>query len=140
MQIDAILTFRGYTPKKIKKGMLFLITSDEYTPIVYSLDKLPTTKKEADKLLLVLGNPVLPYIINPFHTGKGSHVLLTPDKIEWLATEYKETREITVEDFNKILLEFEGKIKLEMTEDEKTPFLLNGKSIISFPEEYLVEI
>ena len=139
MQIDAILTFRSYIPKKIKKGMLFLISSDEYTPIVYHLDKTPPTKKEKEEFLSILGNPVLPYIINPSHKGKGSHVLLSPDKIHWIS-ENEETKEINVEHFNEILSKFEGKIKLEVTEDGKTPFFLNGKAIIYYPEESVVEI
>jgi len=132
MQIDAILTFRTYTPKKIKKGMLFLITSDEYTPIVYELTKTP---KKGEDFTSVLGLPVLPYIINPAHKGKGSHVLLSPDAIEWMSDEYGEVREITVEDFNRILTEFEGKVKMEVIDGSNTPFLLNDKAILSYPEE-----
>jgi hypothetical protein len=136
MQIDAILTFRTYTPKKIKKGMLFLITSDEYTPIVYQLSKTP--KKGED--YSVLGLPVYPYVINPAHKGKGSHVLLSPDAIEWMSDEYGEVREITVEDFNRILTEFEGKVKMEVIDGSNTPFLLNDRAILSYPEEIFAEI
>lgn len=137
MQIDAILTFRNYTPKKITKGMLFLVTSDDYTPIVYCLDKSP---KNQEEIIEVLGYPVLPYIINPFHKGKGTHTLVTPDKIQWI-NEDGDTKEIEVDHFNRILTEFEGKIKLEVLEDKTIiPFLLEGGAVIYYPQETLVEI
>lgn len=133
MQIDAILTFRNYTPNRIKKGMLFLINSEDYTPQIYCLQKpLKTTKKE---ILSTLGLPVLPYIVNPLHRGKGSHIIATPDMIEYI-WEKNELLPITATHLNTILTKYESKVMLDVEQKDSklVPFMLNSKIVLYYPE------
>jgi len=128
MLIEAILTFRSYSPKKLKKGMLFYLTADDKS-FIYELDKTP---KDQENTLKALGQPVLPYIVSLY--GGKSHTLASYEQIGYICDEDGQTEEVTIEWFNSVL-ENEGKLMIEM--DNNKPFLLEGKVVLSIKEEEL---
>lgn len=138
MVIRTELVFKSYMPKTLEIGMWFIhVTPDEIK--IWELDKIP--REPIEKFIVENGAPVEPFIIYE------DDLLVEPEHIGWMddGPDTDELREITLEDINIIVNEYDGEIDLEIDEQlfdedwEVAPLLYEGKVTISLPDTYYEE-
>jgi len=107
---EAELVLRSYLPKKLEKGMLFANVGEHGT-MLFELESIPGDK---DKFLTEHGAPMEVYIIDEY-----GDVLAEPNEIGWFdeGENTDELREITLNDINTIINEFDGWLEVEIYED-----------------------
>jgi hypothetical protein len=107
---EAELALRSYMPKRLELGMLFADVTEEGTTL-WELDKIP---QDEEKFMIENGAPMEVYIID-----NDDSVIAEPHEIGWFdeGDETDELRDITLDDINYILNEFDGWIEIEIIED-----------------------
>jgi len=144
MFILAELVLKSYKPTKLEPGMWFVQkfqtgTKWEHSE-VFVLDKVPQDEQD---FINRNGYPVHPYII-----GEDDEILAEPEEIGWWdeGEETDEYRDITINDINLIINDFDGEIVIEgewfgydddecqYPEDKFFPTLYADKVVLSFPE------
>jgi len=139
------LVLKSYKPTKLEPGMWFVQKFQSGTrwesSEVFAIDKVPQDEQE---FINKNGYPVEPYII-----GENEEVLAEPDEIGWWdeGEQTDEYRDITIDDVNMIINEFDGEIAIdgewfgydsdedcEYPEDKFFPTIYADKVVLSFPE------
>lgn len=107
---EAELALRSYMPKRLELGMLFADVTEEGTTL-WELDKIP---QDEEKFMIENGAPMEVYIID-----NDDSVIAEPHEIGWFdeGDDTDELREITLDDINYILNEFDGWLEIEIIED-----------------------
>jgi hypothetical protein len=134
MWYPAEFVFNSYLPPELEVGMLFVnrISVGVIEPYVelFELKELP---EDADAFMAKHGAPVeLAIIIN-------EDLIASHDEIGWWdeGEDVDELRDITLEDINYILQEFDGYVDIEIDEDYG-PVMYDGKVVLSLvPDEEL---
>jgi len=107
---EAELALRSYMPKRLELGMLFVDVTEEGTTL-WELDKIP---QDEEAFMVEHGAPMEVYIID-----NDDSVIAEPHEIGWFdeGDDTDELRDITLDDINYILNEFEGWVEIEIIED-----------------------
>jgi hypothetical protein len=107
---EAELALRSYMPKRLELGMLFADVTEEGTTL-WELDKIP---QDIEAFMIENGAPMEVYIID-----NDDSVIAEPHEIGWFdeGDDTDELREITLDDINYILNEFDGWLEIEIIED-----------------------
>jgi hypothetical protein len=107
---EAELALRSYMPKRLELGMLFVDATEEGTTL-WELDKIP---QDEEKFMIENGAPMEVYIID-----NDDSVIAEPHEIGWFdeGDDTDELRDITLDDINYILNEFDGWVEIEIVED-----------------------
>ena len=111
MFILAELVLKSYKPTKLEPGMWFVQKFQTGTKWelseVFVLDKVPQDEQD---FINRNGYPVHPYII-----GEDDEILAEPEEIGWWdeGEETDEYRDITINDINLIINDFDGEIVIE---------------------------
>jgi len=107
---EAELALRSYMPKRLELGMLFADVTEEGTTL-WELDKIP---QDEEAFMVEHGAPMEVYIID-----NDDSVIAEPHEIGWFdeGDDTDELREITLDDINYILNEFDGWVEIEIIED-----------------------
>jgi len=97
-------------PKRLELGMLFADVTEESTTL-WELDKIPN---DEEAFMIENGAPMEVYIID-----NDDSVIAEPHEIGWFdeGDDTDELRDITLDDINYILNEFDGWIEIEIIED-----------------------
>lgn len=134
--MEACLSFRSYIPKRLEVGMLFLRTTPDGKPYVFKLERTPLN---TDEFIKEVGWPVEPYIVDIGNPQKDEQeiVVAEPHQIAWWDDgDYTpDLFDVTVEQFNEILENYDGWLDIMMEEDEDgdmIPYLLKGKVVIRY--------
>ena len=127
------IVLKSYNPFTLEKGMLFVnrISVGIMEPYVelWVLEEIPEDK---DVFMAANGAPVELLII-----GEEEQYLATEIQIGWWdeGEHTDELRDITIDDINLILREYDGWLAIEMDEDGITPNLFEGKVILTLDQE-----
>jgi len=107
---EAELALRSYMPKTLELGMLFANVTEEGTTL-WELDKIP---QDEEAFMVENGAPMEVYIID-----NDDSVIAEPHEIGWFdeGDDTDELRDITLDDINYILNEFDGWVEIEIIED-----------------------
>ena len=107
---EAELALRSYMPKRLELGMLFADVTEESTTL-WELDKIPN---DEEAFMIENGAPMEVYIID-----NDDSVIAEPHEIGWFdeGDDTDELRDITLDDINYILNEFDGWLEIEIIED-----------------------
>jgi len=107
---EAELALRSYMPKRLELGMLFVDVTEEGTTL-WELDKIP---QDEEAFMVEHGAPMEVYIID-----NDDSVIAEPHEIGWFdeGDDTDELRDITLDDINYILNEFDGWLEIEIIED-----------------------
>ncbi len=107
---EAELALRSYMPKRLEIGMLFADVTEEGTTL-WELDKIP---RDEEAFMVENGAPMEVYIVD-----NDDSVIAEPHEIGWFdeGDDTDELRDITLDDINYILNEFDGWIEIEIIED-----------------------
>lgn len=107
---EAELALRSYMPKRLELGMLFVDVTEEGTTL-WELDKIP---QDEEAFMVENGAPMEVYIID-----NDDSVIAEPHEIGWFdeGDDTDELRDITLDDINYILNEFDGWLEIEIIED-----------------------
>jgi len=107
---EAELALRSYMPKRLEIGMLFADVTEEGTTL-WELDKIP---RDEEEFMVENGAPMEVYIID-----NDDSVIAEPHEIGWFdeGDDTDELRDITLDDINYILNEFDGWLEIEIIED-----------------------
>ena len=107
---EAELALRSYMPKRLELGMLFADVTEEGTTL-WELDKIP---QDEEAFMVENGAPMEVYIID-----NDDSVIAEPHEIGWFdeGDDTDELRDITLDDINYILNEFDGWLEIEIIED-----------------------
>jgi hypothetical protein len=97
-------------PKTLELGMLFADVTEEGTTL-WELDKIP---QDEEAFMIENGAPMEVYIID-----NDDSVIAEPHEIGWFdeGDDTDELRDITLDDINYILNEFDGWLEIEIIED-----------------------
>ena len=135
MWYPAEIVFNSYLPPELEVGMLFVnrISVGVIEPFVelFELDELP---EDPDAFMSRHGVPVKLGIIDEY-----DRIIATHEEIGWWDEgEYTdELRDITLDDINYLLREFDGYIDIEYDEDEGVT-IIEDKVVLSLqPDEEL---
>ena len=133
MWMSAEIVISSYLPPELEVGMLFVnrISVGVIEPFVelFELDELP---EDPDAFMSRHGVPVELAIID-----ENGNLLASHDEIGWWdeGEHTDELRDITLDDINYLLREFEGYIDIEYDEDEGVN-IIEDKVVLSLvPEE-----
>ena len=107
---EAELALRSYMPKRLELGMLFADVTEEGTTL-WELDKIP---RDEEAFMVENGAPMEVYIVD-----NDDSVIAEPHEIGWFdeGDDTDELRDITLDDINYILNEFDGWLEIEIIED-----------------------
>ena len=137
MWYPAEIVFNSYLPPELEVGMLFVnrISVGVIEPFVelFELEELP---EDPDAFMSRHGVPVELAIID-----ENGNLLASHDEIGWWdeGEHTDELRDITLDDINYLLREFEGYIDIEYDEDDGIT-IIEDKVVLSLqPEEDLEE-
>jgi len=136
----AEIVLKSYLPLELEEGMLFInrISVGIIEPYVelWELEEVP---EDIDSFIATNGAPVELIII----TSEDGNVRAVQDNIGWWdeGEDTDELREITLEDINYLLREFDGYVDLEFDDDDGDIVLYDGKVVLSIvPEDDLEEL
>ena len=124
------LSFVSYLPDELEVGMLFInkISVGVIEPYIelFELKELPENQ---DEFLSKNGAPIKIIIIN-------DNILIEQDQIGWLdeGEDTDEYRDITLEDINLIIQEWNGYLLIEIDENNE-PIIIEDKVILAFDQE-----
>jgi hypothetical protein len=134
MWIPAEIVLKSYLPDELQVGMLFInrISVGVIEPYIelFELEEIP---EDPDALMVKHGVPVEMFIIDDEGELLASH-----DEIGWWddGDDVDEYREVTIDDINYILREFEGYVDIEIDDENNDVILIEDKVILSLvPEE-----
>ena len=131
----AKLIFKSYMPKKLEKGMLFLVNRKKEM-VIYQMNAVPL---DMEAYVQLNGYPVEPYIVHPGNPNiaDDGFVIAHPHQIGWwdVGEESDELYDITEKEYNQIL-ENDGWVDVEVEEGEDEygkpiPVLLQGLVVLS---------
>jgi len=133
MWYPAEIVFNSYLPPELEVGMLFVnrISVGVIEPFVelFELEEIP---EDPDAFMTKHGCPVELGIID-----ENGNLLASHDEIGWWdeGDDSDEYRDITLDDINYLLREFEGYIDIDVDEDEGVT-LIEDKVVLSLqPDE-----
>jgi len=136
MWYPAEISLSSYLPPELEIGMLFInrISVGVVEPYIelFELEELP---EDADVFMAKHGCPVEILIITP----EDGNVRATQEYIGWWdeGENSDEYREVTLNDINYLLREFEGYVDIEFDDDDDI-ILIEGKVVLSLvPDEEL---
>jgi len=134
MWYPAEFAFNSYFPDELQEGMLFInrISVGVIEPYIelFELEEIP---KDADAFMSKHGTPIELAIID--ETG---NLLASHDEIGWWddGDDSDEYRELTLDDINYLLSEFDGYVDIEI--DEYGVVLIEDRVVLSLvPEDDL---
>jgi hypothetical protein len=134
MWYPAEISLSSYLPDELEEGMLFInrISVGVVDPYIelFELEEVP---EDADAFMAKHGAPVELIIID----DEGG-LLASDDEIGWWddGDDSDEYREVTLDDINYLLREFEGYVDVEYDENEDDFVLIEGKVVLSLvPDE-----
>lgn len=134
MWYPAEISLSSYLPSELEEGMLFInrISVGVVDPYIelFELEEIP---EDPDAFMAKHGAPVKVIIITP----DDGNVRATQDEIGWWdeGEDSDEYREVTLDDINYLLKEFDGYVDIEF-DDDKDIVLIEGKVVLSLvPEE-----
>lgn len=134
MWYPAEISLSSYLPDELQEGMLFInrISVGVVDPYIelFELEEVP---EDADVFMANNGAPVKMIIITP----DDGNVRATQDEIGWWdeGEDSDEYREVTLDDINYLLREFDGYVDIEFDDDEDI-VLIEGKVVLSLvPDE-----
>lgn len=134
MWYPAEISLSSYLPDELQEGMLFInrISVGVVEPYIelFELEEVP---EDADVFMANNGAPVKMIIITP----DDGNVRATQDEIGWWdeGEDSDEYREVTLDDINYLLREFDGYVDIEFDDDEDI-VLIEGKVVLSLvPDE-----
>jgi hypothetical protein len=140
MWYPAEIVLKSYLPSELEVGMLFInrISVGVIEPYVelFELEELP---EHPDAFMAKHGVPVeLGILIND------KDVIATHEEIGWWdeGEHTDELRDITLDDINYLLREFDGYVDIEIDDEEDSvyPIIMEGKVVLSLvPDEELDE-
>lgn len=135
MWYPAEISLSSYLPDELQEGMLFVnrISVGVIEPYVelFELEELP---EDADAFMAKHGAPVEVIIIDP----ENGNVHATQDYIGWWddGDDSDEYREVTLDDINYLLREFDGYVDIEFDDDDEDIVIIEDKVVLSLvPEE-----
>lgn len=138
MWYPAEIVFNSYLPPELEVGMLFVnrISVGVIEPFVelFELEELP---EDPDAFMSRHGVPVELSIVDEY-----DRIIATHDEIGWWdeGEHTDELRDITLDDINYLLREFEGYVDVEYDEVEDDIVLIEDKVVLSLvPDEELEE-
>jgi hypothetical protein len=133
MWYPAEIVLSSYLPPELEVGMLFInrISVGVIEPFVelFELDELP---EDPDAFMAKNGAPVTLVITTP----EDGNVRATQNEIGWWdeGEDSDEYREVTLDDINYLLREFDGYVDIEF-DDDKDIVLIEGKVVLSLQLE-----
>jgi hypothetical protein len=133
MWYPAEISLSSYLPPELEVGMLFInrISVGVVDPYIelFELEEVP---EDADAFMAKHGAPVELIIIDDEGGLLASH-----DEIGWWddGDDSDEYREVTLDDINYLLREFEGYVDVEYDENEDDFVLIEGKVVLSLAPE-----
>jgi hypothetical protein len=133
MWYPAEIVLKSYLPSELEAGMLFInrISVGVIEPFVelFELDELP---EDPDAFMAKNGAPVTLVITTP----EDGNVRATQNEIGWWdeGEDSDEYREVTLDDINYLLREFDGYVDIEF-DDDKDIVLIEGKVVLSLQLE-----
>ena len=134
MWYPAEISLSSYMPPELEVGMLFInrISVGVVDPYIelFELEEVP---EDADTFMANNGAPVKVIIITP----EDGNVRAVQENIGWWdeGEDSDEYREVTLDDINYLLREFDGYVDIEFDDDEDI-VLIEGKVVLSLaPEE-----
>ena len=135
MWMPAEIALSNYQVDELEVGMLFInrISVGVIEPFVelFELEEIP---EDQESFLTKHGHPVQLLIID-----MNEEIIATHDQIGWWdeGNDTDEYREITLDDINYLLREFEGYVDIQLDEDEDI-LLIEDKVVLSLvPDEEL---
>ena len=138
MWYPAEIVVKSYLPPELEVGMLFTnrISVGVIEPFIelFELEELP---EDPDAFMAKHGVPVeLGILIND------KDVIATHEEIGWWdeGEHVDELRDITLDDINYLLREFDGYVDIEIDDEEDSvyPIIMEGKVVLSLvPDEEL---
>ena len=133
MWYPAEISLSSYLPPELEVGMLFInrISVGVVEPYIelFELEEVP---EDADVFMAKHGAPVELVIID-----EDGDLLASHDEIGWWdeGEDSDEYREVTLDDINYLLREFDGYVDIEF-DDEEDIVLIEGKVVLSLvPDE-----
>ena len=136
MWFAAEIVLKSYLPPELEVGMLFtnrisVGVIDPYIEI-FELEEIP---EDADAFMAKHGAPVELIIID-----EDNNVLARHDEIGWWdeGEDSDEYRDVTLDDINYLLREFEGSVDIEYDEDEGIVFI-EDRVILSLASDEEIE-
>lgn len=132
MWYPAEISLSSYLPSELEEGMLFInrISVGVVDPYIelFELEEVP---EDQDAFMAKHGAPVQLVIID-----EDGDVLASHDDIGWWdeGEDSDEYREVTLDDINYLLREFDGYVDIEFDDDEDI-VLIEGKVVLSIAEE-----
>lgn len=141
MWYPAEIAVKSYLPPELEVGMLFTnrISVGVIEPFVelFELEEIP---EDPDVFMAKYGVPVkLGILIND------KDIIATHEEIGWWdeGEHTDELRDITLDDINYLLREFDGYVDIEIDDEEEDsvyPIIMEGKVVLSLvPDEELEE-
>ncbi len=140
MWFPAEIVLKSYLPPELEVGMLFTnrISVGVIEPFIelFELEEIP---EDPDAFMAKHGVPVeLGILIND------KDVIATHEEIGWWdeGEHVDELRDITLDDINYLLREFDGYVDIEIDDEEDSvyPIIMEGKVVLSLvPDEELEE-
>lgn len=130
------IIMKSYLPSELEEGMLFVnrISVGVIEPYVelFELEELPDDK---DAFMAKYGAPVELFIIDDTED-----IIATDEEFGWWdeGEHTEDLREITLDDINLILREYEGYVEIEMEEDDENsliPVYYDEEIVLRLPEE-----
>jgi hypothetical protein len=134
MFTPALLEFRNYNPEILEPGMFFMGITYDKQPIIYKLKHYVNDK---ELYVSLNGYPVEPVIVSMSNPNlQDEQIIAHPEQIGWFdeGDDCDELRDIEIEDFNRILQDYEGVLYVEMHDDEEIPFIFDNKITIRYAE------
>jgi hypothetical protein len=132
MWIPAEIVLKSYLPSELEIGMLFInrISVGVIDPYIalFELEEIP---EDPDAFMAKHGAPIELAIIDEI-----GNLLVSHDEIGWWddGDDTDELRELTLDDINYLLSEFDGYINIE-TDEEDDIILIEDKVILSLVPE-----
>jgi hypothetical protein len=140
MWYPAEISLSSYLPDELEEGMLFInrISVGVIEPFIelFELEEIP---EDPDAFMARHGCPVeLIVLVND------KDVIATHEEIGWWdeGEDTDELRDITLDDINYLLREFDGYVDIEIDDEEDSvyPIIMEGKVVLSLqPDEELDE-
>ena len=133
MWYPAEIAVKSYLPPELEVGMLFTnrISVGVIEPFIelFELEEIP---EDPDAFMSRHGVPVELVIID-----ESGNLLASHDEIGWWDDGGDEYRDITLDDINYLLREFDGYIDIEYDEDEGIVFMEDKVVLSLVPDEEL---
>ena len=130
MWYPAEISLSSYLPPELEVGMLFInrISVGVVEPYIelFELEEVP---EDADVFMAKHGAPVELVIID-----EDGDLLATHDQIGWWDEDVDsdEYREITLDDINYLLREFDGCVDIDIDDEDESIVLIEDKVVLSF--------